>query len=254
MDKNFGIVFLHGAGLGSYIWDDVIPEIKYPMLAIDLPNREKGDKANASLTFGDYVQKVIDRVVEWDQMKIVIVAHSIGGCIGMKVADHLQDRLAGFVAIGAAIPKDGDSFVSCLPFPQRMIMPVILKLFGTKPPESVIRQELCNDISPEQAEKIVSNFTPESKSLYLAKVGTGIPATRTLYIKLSNDKGFPLQIQDKMAQNLQAKSIEILKSGHLPMISAPGKLAGILNKFILETLMIVPSTNLNENNEGSIRP
>jgi pimeloyl-ACP methyl ester carboxylesterase len=201
---------------------------------VDFPNREKGDKANASLTFENYVQNVIDRIAAWEKMKIIIVAHSIGGCIGLKVAEHLRDRLAGFVAIGAAIPKGGDSFVSCLPFPQRMIMTMILKLFGTKPPESVIRQDLCNDISPEQVEKIINKFTPESKSLYLAKVGTGIPVTRTLYIKLSNDKGFPLQIQDKMAQSLQAQSIEILESGHLPMISAPGKLAGILNIFANE--------------------
>jgi pimeloyl-ACP methyl ester carboxylesterase len=234
MNKNLGVVFLHGAGLGSYIWEDVIREINYPALAVDYPNREKGDKANASLAFGDYVQNVIDRVTALDKMKIVIVAHSIGGCIGLKFAYHLRDRLTGFVAIGAAIPKDGNSFVSCLPFPQRMIVPVILKLFGTRPPESVIRQELCNDISPEQAEKIIHKFTPESESLYLEKVDTGIPVTRTLYVKLSNDKGFPLRLQDKMAQNLQAQSIEVLESGHLPMISAPGKLAGIINKFVNE--------------------
>ena len=45
----------------------------------------------------------------------------------MELAARLAERVAGFVAIGAAIPKRGGSFVSSLPFPQRIIMPVLLK-------------------------------------------------------------------------------------------------------------------------------
>ena len=58
--------------------------------------------------------------------------------------------------------------------------------------------------------------------------------TKTLYIKLTEDKGFSVQLQDKMIRNLNAQKVVTLDSGHLPMISKPKELSEILNNFINE--------------------
>lgn len=100
---------------------------------------------------------------------MIIIAHSIGGLIGLRIAECFKDKIIGFVGIGSAIPKNGNSFVSCLSFPQKLIVPLIMKLAGTKPPKSAIKNGLCNDLNPSQAEKVVKNFTAESRCLYTKK-------------------------------------------------------------------------------------
>jgi hypothetical protein len=52
----------------------------------------------------------------------------------------------------------------------------IYKMFihGTKPPESAIRQGLCNDLTNDQANEIVNSFATESLHLYMDHVAVSI--------------------------------------------------------------------------------
>lgn len=234
MNDKIGIVLIHGAGLGSFIWDDLKPLIKTPVLTIEFPNREVGDKANNNLTFDDYKKSAVEQIEKWGIDNFVIVTHSIGGCVGLSLTDYFAEKVVGFVAISSAVPTNGNSFISCLPFPQSLLMPLILNLFGTKPPQKVIEQTLCNDLTSEQTSEIVKRFTPEAKLLYTTKVNYTNLEIKSLYIKLTNDKGFPVQLQDKMIKNLTAQKVVTLDSGHLPMMSKPKELSEILNGFINE--------------------
>lgn len=232
MKDNLGIIFIHGAGLGNYIWDDLQPQINWSSLMVEYPNRNADDNANSKLSFNDYAAKVISDIENFGKQNLIIVTHSIGGIIGLEVAAHFKNRIIGFVGISSAIPKSGNSFISCLPFPQKFIVPIILKLAGTKPPKSAIIKGLCSDLNPSQTKKVVENFTPESINLYTEKTKSKIPNTKKLYVELSNDKEFPVSVQKKMAENLNCREIVTLESGHLPMISIPEKLAEVLNGFI----------------------
>lgn len=233
MDNKLGIVFIHGAGLNSSIWNETIQEINIPSLAIDFSKIKTDGKAVDILTFDNYVDGTIQQIKEWKKDHFIIVAHSIGACVGLKIAGHFKNELKGFVAVGAVISKNGNSFISTLPFPQRLLMPVILRVFGTKPPRKSIESELCNDLTAEQTLKIVNEFTPESKALYTTKIYFDLPDTKRLYIKLKNDKSMPVSFQDQMAENLKSDKVIILDSGHLPMMSKPKQLASILSEFLI---------------------
>jgi len=150
------------------------------------------------------------------------------------LTDYFAEKVVGFVAISSAVPTNGNSFISCLPFPQSLLMPLMLNLFGTKPPQKVIEQTLCNDLTSGQTSEIVKRFTPEAKLLYTTKVNYTNLEIKNLYIKLTNDTGFPVQLQDKMIKNLTAQKVVTLDSGHLPMISKPKELSEFLNGFINE--------------------
>lgn len=234
MNDKIGIVLIHGAGLGNFIWDDLKPLLKNPVLTIELPNREISDKANINLTFDDYKKSAIEQIEKWGITNFIIVSHSIGGCIGLSLTDYFSKKVVGFVGISSAIPTNGNSFISCLPFSQSLLMPLILKLFGTKPPQKAIEQTLCNDLTSEQTSEIIKRFTPEARLLYTSKVDYKSLDVKTLYIKLNNDKGFPVQLQDKMIKNLTVQKVVTIQSGHLPMISKPKELSEILNNFINE--------------------
>ncbi len=232
MKEKLGIIFIHGAGLGKFIWNEIEPNLNYSFLMIEFPSRNADDKASFKLIFEDYVVKAISETQNFNKEKLIIVTHSIGGLVGLRIAEHFKAKTIGFAGIGSAIPKNGNSFVSCLPFPQKFIVPLIMKMAGTKPPKSAIESGLCNDLNPSQTKMVVENFTAESKSLYTEKSKTKIPDIKKLYVELTNDKEFPISVQKKMAENLNCKNIVKLESGHLPMLSVPEKLSGILNEFI----------------------
>ncbi len=232
MIDDYCIVLIHGAGLGSFIWDELMPMLDIPVIAVNFPNRNKGDEANAQLTFNDYVQSIIEQIKKCEKRKIILVVHSIGGCIGLKLADHLEKNLAGFIAICAILPRNEESFVSGLPFPKNILMPIVLRIFGTKPPKKSIEKELCNDLTHWQTAKIVDNFTPESRLLYTTIIRYTVPAIKKLYIKCTNDNSLTVVRQDEMIKNLNIQSVETIKSGHLPMLSFPKKTAQIIKEFV----------------------
>ncbi|WP_428740197.1 alpha/beta fold hydrolase [Tenacibaculum sp.] len=234
MNNKIGIIFINGAGLNSSIWNELQQRIDNPILSIDFPNRKSNDKQNLKLTFDDYINKTTTEIRNWGNDNFIIVAHSIGACIGLKVAEQFKNELKGFVAIGSVVPKSGQSFVSSLPFPQKFLLPILLSLFGTTPPKKTIEAELCNDLTPEMTSKIVDEFTPEAKALYTTKKTFELPDTKRLYIKLTNDKSMPTDLQDKMAKNLKASRIETINSGHLPMISSVKELETIISDFLSE--------------------
>ena len=111
-----GFLLLHGAGLGAWIWKDVISGIHAPYVAADFPYRTGTQAERNALTFDDYVQAVMDQAATLQTAKVVVVAHSLSGTVALKVAAQLGERLAGFIAVGAAIPKNGASYAGSTGF------------------------------------------------------------------------------------------------------------------------------------------
>jgi hypothetical protein len=122
-------------------------------------------------------------------------------------------------------------FFSALPFPQNLIMPLITRLAGTRPPDGAIKKSYCNDLSEVQATEVVRRFQPESFALYGDKLLVAVPDVPRLYIKLLRDQNLNPSSQSSMATNLKADTAT-LETGHVPMLGKPTELAGILDGFI----------------------
>lgn len=197
---------------------------------MDFPNRGEPGGRNKNLGFPDYVETVTEQIKNWNGESFVLVGHSLGALVGIKVAEAFKTQVTAMVAIASVVPKSGNSFASALPFPQNYLLPPILGLLGTRPPESSIRSSLCRDLDPNLAEKIVREFTPEVKKLYTAKIEFTLPGTDRLYIKTTRDD-LPENYQDRMAANFGADTVMALDSGHLPMLSHPKALADAIGRF-----------------------
>jgi pimeloyl-ACP methyl ester carboxylesterase len=185
-----------------------------------------------STTLESAVQEALAQTQQLRAARYIIVAHSLGGVIGIELARQLGDKLAGFIAISATIPAPGKSFVNTMPAPQKFILPLILKLAGTKPPASAIRKGLCSDLTDAQTTEIVDAFTPEPRSLYTDKTAvSALPATRYLYIRTLHDKELLPAQQLRMAHQLPGAELATIPAGHLPMLSCPDELASAINTF-----------------------
>lgn len=232
--KGKGVVLIHGAGLGAFIWQDM--KLDWQVLRINFQNRGNGP-ANGGLHYQDYVDEVIQQIENWTVDQIVIVGHSIGGCIALNVAARYPERVIGFIGIAAAVPKKGGSFVSCFSGSKNWMLPLVMRLFGTKPPKSVIERSLCHDLEKEQSRKIVSRFTPESRLLYIEDCHASFPACPKMYIMTTEDRELRPDDQKKMAKNLKTKQIEKIETGHLPMVANPKMLSHLINGFCKNLLV-----------------
>ncbi|MCP4161660.1 MAG: alpha/beta hydrolase [Deltaproteobacteria bacterium] len=230
--SSVGLILLHGAGLGSWIWDDLEEKLEYPFLSIDLPGRGKHKNiATKDLSLENYAQSVVSEIYQFNAEKLIIVAHSIGGVVGLEVSHLLQSRIGGFVAISATIPAASGSYISTLPFLTGIFLRSMFIFAGTRPPSPVLRKSLCDDLNEKQTVEIIERFVPESKKLYIDKRNSQDVPVNSLYVRLKDDKALGVPIQNRMITNLNAKQIIDIDSGHLPMLSKTDELARILNTF-----------------------
>jgi pimeloyl-ACP methyl ester carboxylesterase len=231
-----GIIFIHGAGLGGWIWDDVVKDISVPYVLADYASLERlSNKA----TLADYVDTVYEQAKRLDTNRVVIVAHSIGGVIGIELSKKMKDKLAAFVGISASIPKPNSNFVSTLPFPQKLLMPIIIKIAGTRPPESAIRNGLGNGLRTDQVAQIISTFQPESARIYTDRISSdSMPDVPALYLRTTNDKEFAVSIQNASIANLNNPTVFDIDAGHLPMLSDAATISRRIND-LLKTIQYV---------------
>lgn len=230
-NNKIGIIFISGAGLQPWIWQEVTEKISLPYAAVDFTELKKSKRLN-DITVDDYVQAVLTQITALNVEKVIIVTHSIGGIIGVELAKKLGDKVAGFIAVCAAIPRPSKSFLSLFPFPQSFITGIIMRIVGTKPPASAIKSGLCNDIDNTTASRVADSFDPESIKLYTTPTSfTPLPQVPSLYIVTTNDKEYPQDLQRTMAEQLGATIVQI-DAGHLPMISKTNETVAAIQTLI----------------------
>ncbi|MBM7568625.1 alpha/beta fold hydrolase [Paenibacillus sacheonensis] len=235
-DTEIGFMFIHGAGLRGNVWEAVTSGLDVPVLLADFPYRDGSEQTRLALTLDDYASHLCGQAESWNIPRVIVVAHSIGGVLALQVAEALlkRGRLAGLAAVGAAIPGRGGSFLSELPLVKRALLRIVMRVAGTRPPESAIRTGLCNDLPESQSAGIVQAFVPEARRIYSDACHAGVPDVPSLYVKLTRDREFSPALQDRMIANLGPGTVRQLDTGHLPMLGNPDGLRAILQSFMAE--------------------
>jgi len=147
------LIFFSGAGLPVWVWDDVRADLAHRGTVAPRPS--------TGSTVADYAQAALDAAPGGP---LTVVAHSSGGLVATDLAAMAPRRVVAVLAIAAVIPLPHRSFTASLPFPQRLVLPVVLRLLGTRPPEAAIRASLGNGVSKNVVERLLQDFTPNRAS------------------------------------------------------------------------------------------
>lgn len=211
------LLLLSGAGLPAWLWDEVRDQISAESRVAEYPRGDAG--------LAGYAAAAVAAADGWDSFGIV--AHSLGGVVGSEVVAQTPGRVVGFLGVAAMIPAPGESFLGALPFPQRHVVSLMMRLAGTRPPAKSIRSGLCAGIAAEQADRIVAEFAPESRRIYRDRVSArDFPASRA-YLLTERDKEFPEKLQERYAAQLGGP-VRRLATGHLPMLEQPHAVATVI--------------------------
>lgn len=222
-------VLIAGAWLGSWAWDDVVPELRAAGHgARPLTLSGLADKRDLPAGQQTHVRDIVDEVERHDLRDVVLVGHSYSGIPTGQAAELIGDRLARVVFVDSNVPTHGESFVSGWPTGRAMVEASIAENGGFWAPLTAADYD-GQGLSGEQVARIVGGSTPHpgatlTEPAVLARPLGELPAT---YITCLLDGAEP---SGDVAELLTSERWRLvyMNTGHWPMFSQPRELARIL--------------------------
>lgn len=217
------LLFLSGAGLPGWIWDDV-----RACLPPSWPTAVAAQPVDATGSLLAHAQQVLDETV-WPGF--VVVAHSIGGVVATGLAHLDPQRVQGVLGVAAVVPRPDRSFLGSLPFPRNHVLGALVRLVGTRPPEKAIRTGLTSALEDAVADRVVDGFRPAPRWLYRDRAPQHRFPARRGYLFTDQDRELPPRLQRTYAGELAPTWTGHLPTGHLPMLQDPAGTSRAVQEF-----------------------
>jgi pimeloyl-ACP methyl ester carboxylesterase len=233
-----GFVLIPGGGMGSWIWDSIVPRLRSPCLAIDKRTAQTDRRKYISdTTIKDCADHVINCSNTACFKELILVAHSGAGLILPEIVKIIPERVKHLIFISATILPDGKRAIDMLPLLPQLLnrFSFFLMSLGVEMPkkqvEKTIRKNFCNTCSESVIQFILKHkIQPEPKALAYERVTRkNMPSIPASYIKLLKDKTNSLTNQAAMIHNYGRPAVYEIDADHMVMLSRPDKLAAVLN-------------------------
>jgi pimeloyl-ACP methyl ester carboxylesterase len=234
-----GILLIHGAHHGAWAWNDVLPLLDLPCLAVSLPGRDgaaPARRALGALTLDDLIGSAASDLEGAGWNRAVIVGHSLGGAVAAGLAARVPQRTHHLVLIAASVPAPGTCALDGWPAGLRWLPRAALALRpgGSGAPLIMsarrARGGLANDLDQAQTRRLLDLLVPEAPG-FLTSPLPGLvlpPSLPRSYLVARRDRINKPRRQAATAVRLGATVIEV-DSGHDPMLSQPAAVAAVIN-------------------------
>ena len=231
------LVLIHGGDFAGSCWNAMLPFLKHPALAVDLPGRGRHPGDLAAMSSRLWANSVIADMDAAGIAQAVMVGHSMGGITLSALTAHYPERVAALAFVACPFPTEGhccaesctaeiyaalkgawDAGIRVLDAPGR---DYAAQLFGNDM-DDVTMARMCADTVPE-------SLTVFMEPLTLTGLQRGIP---TLYVKLLQDRASPPAIQDQAIAAIGPDQVVTMDCGHMAMYTQPQRLAAILDEWV----------------------
>lgn len=223
-----GVVLVHGGTCAANIWDEVMPLLGFPAVAVDLPGRGANPADLASVTLDDCVAAVIAAADAAGFTSIALVGHSLGGVSITETAMRHPERVRSLIYLAALVPT-----------PERTAAHLML---GQDAPDGVMnripeeRSKLLfgNDLDEAQWASVAARLVDDAQGIMNGRV-SGVPlhVPHRAYVGCTDDVPVPPALVEMMipvlGDDLERRTIE---AGHMVMNSQPQTLADVLGELV----------------------
>ncbi len=231
------LVLVHGGTFTSTMWDEVVPRLTTPALAVDLPGRRYRPADLSRVNRHTWVQSVCDDLRLAGLTDVVLVGHSSGGYVIPGVAAVMPEAVRGMVFVAATVPAEGRAPIDYLRPDLRSLALETRDattaqcrgktLGGLRPGEGPIETDL------EIVENGPRMGLEAPGPLHEAFSWQGFPALvpRT-YIRCLRDRVIPPDLADVMIANMGGVTVVDIDAGHSVAMRAPAALAAVLDRCV----------------------
>ena len=224
-----GFLLVHGGFHGGWCWERLIPLLKRPALAVDLPGRSGSSQDLARIGLDDWVESIVSQAAAFRPRRLALVAHSLGGISMPAAAAQMPDRTAALVFVSAVIPREGETARDAMPGVGDENFSAAGEFLA--PPPEGLRIALCNDMNEEDTQWVLSRVSRAEPGgpVTTPVTRSGMPPVRTIYVRPTEDNGVPWAAQEQMIANLGTPEEVVVEAGHNVIFSRPDLIADILN-------------------------
>jgi pimeloyl-ACP methyl ester carboxylesterase len=229
-----GIVLVHGGMHGAWCWEQVMPLLATPAVAVDLPGRGRRPLDGRPVTIARCVDAVIEDADAAGYGRFLLAGHSMGGLTITETANRSPERVSALVYIAALAPPPGATVFE-LYFGDGA--PAIDDLTTVQPliPPEQARAQFAADLDDDAFDRMYSQCVPEPIGLFAEGVSgyaSGVPAT---YVRCARDGAVSAELTATMLGQLEPERVVELDADHDVMLSQPASLAGLLDELARST-------------------
>jgi len=225
------LVLVHGAGNTSRVWSRVQQHLEHRSLAIDLPGRRDRPGDITRVTINEAAAVAARDVEARTTGPLILVGHSAGGIVLPALAARLPDRVEHLVFVAGLCACDGDAVIDT-------VRPEHGEEMAARLEEIRVRFDghMLDPVPRDAASGLVIDSRTAMPIESLNFMGQtvsweGVPDTvgRT-FVRCLRDRIQPRTMQARLAENCGATTVLDLDSGHTPALTAPDRLAVLLDK------------------------
>lgn len=230
------LVCIHG-NFGSFRWfKPILGKIEgFKTIALDLPNFGFSDRSSAN--FEVYAKAVEEFVEKMNLKPVVLIAHSLGGAVGMKLAIKRPDLVKGLILV-APCPIDG------LQTPNENLP--YLELY--KRNRSLLRKSLYGLLKSVKDKKFVEQLVDDALKMNPEAVYVHVEElarfnliddlknyrVKTIILWGDMDPLLTHEQMEKTAHALNAELIVLQHVGHTPFVEVTGLFLERIQNFLKE--------------------
>lgn len=238
-NSNKTFLLIHGAWEGAWSWKETIKYLEksgHTVIAIDLPGHGNDKTSISEITLQLYADKVKAELNNIGA-PVILVAHSFGGFVISQVAEEVPEKIEKMVFIASAVPYDGKTAVEVFTEDEESEFLENLIFSEDKSSVSMSKETIKNIVftgaTEAQMEVVLPQLVNQASKPFFEQVITtqenfgNVPKA---YIETTLDRVISLKAQRHVQKIVGIEEVVTLEYGHVPLETAPNKLADALEK------------------------
>ena len=243
-NSNKHFLLIHGAWEGAWSWKETTVYLEnngHTVNAIDLPGHGDDKTPTSEINLALYVNRVKEELNRTEG-QVILVGHSFAGFVISQVAEDIPKKIEKLIFVASALPYEGKTAIEVFEEDKESEFLENL-IFSEDQSTATMTRETIKDIiftgaTDEQIDALLPNLVKQATKPFFEQVITTqekFGSVSKAYIETTLDRVISLKAQRHGQKMLGIDEVVTLEYGHVPLETAPKKLA--------ETLINIVNSN-----------